>query len=180
MEVLHREAAIQVAVKPQHPLDLGRRRTAQRRRQATVLQTRQPRVAVPVPPAAEGAFADPKQLGCLHLAQLRPLRAAEHVRETHPAYPFVNACPLHANPQSWGPHDRTLHELPNPDKPRASHSGALDLLTPYPGKVTLDRPILNSLTTNSCDPQRPRRSQSTVGDQGVRLMADKTPHCYIP
>ncbi len=38
--------------------------------------------------------------GChvsLDLAQLRPLCAAENVRETHQAYPFVNACPVHRN-----------------------------------------------------------------------------------
>ena len=40
VEMLHREAAIEVAIQPQHPLDLGHRRSAQRRRQTAVGQAR--------------------------------------------------------------------------------------------------------------------------------------------
>ena len=54
-----------------------------------------------VTPAPEGALTDPKQFRRLHLAQLRPLRAAKNIRETHPAYPLVNARPVHEIPQSW-------------------------------------------------------------------------------
>ena len=52
-------------------------------------------------PATERAFTDPKQFRRLHLAQLQPLRAAKNIRETHPAYPLVNARPVHEIPQYW-------------------------------------------------------------------------------
>jgi hypothetical protein len=71
-------------------------------RQATIHQTSFSRRAVPVAPAAERALTDPKQRRRLHLAQLRPLRATKNIRETHPPYPLVNACPVHANPHLWG------------------------------------------------------------------------------
>ena len=115
VEMLHREAAIDVAVKPQHPLDLGHRRTAQRRSQAAIRQTRLSRLAVAVAPTAERALADAQQLRCLNLAQFRPLRPAQNVGETHPAYPLVNACPVHANPLCWG--DK------GPDTSRATKPG---------------------------------------------------------
>ena len=69
VEMLHREAAVEVAIQPQHPLDLGHRSSAQRRRQTTIRQARNPRFAVAITPAAECAFADPKQLCRLHLTQ---------------------------------------------------------------------------------------------------------------
>ena len=99
--MLHREAAIQIAIQSQHSLDLGNRRTPQRRRQSAIRKTSFPRFAMAVPPAAEGSFADPQQFRRLHLAQLRPFRPAKHIRETHPSYPLVNACPIHAKPPSW-------------------------------------------------------------------------------
>ena len=79
VEVLDREAAIELPIQAQHPLDLRHRRAAQRRRQPPVGQTRRPGVAVAVTPAAERPFTDPKQLRRLHLAQFRPLRAAKNV-----------------------------------------------------------------------------------------------------
>ena len=54
-------------------------------------------IAVAIAPASERAFADPKQFRRLHLAQFRPLRAAQNIRETHPPYPLVKACPVHRN-----------------------------------------------------------------------------------
>ena len=42
VEMLHREAAIEVAVQPQHPLDLRHRRTPQRRSQPAIGQTNSP------------------------------------------------------------------------------------------------------------------------------------------
>jgi hypothetical protein len=115
LEMLHREAAIQLAIQTQHPLDLRHRRTAQRRTQPAIGQTRLPCLAVAVTPAAERALADPKQLSRLHLAQLRPLRAAKNIRETHPTYPLVNACPVHACLHSWRPTE--------PDTSRATKPG---------------------------------------------------------
>ena len=39
-------------------------------------------------------------------------------------YSLVNACPVVQPPILGGQPDRTLHELRNPDKPRASHTGS--------------------------------------------------------
>src|SRR5665213_3298479 len=97
VKVLHRKALIDGLVQTQHPLDLRHRRTPQRWCKAAVFQPGFASLPVTVPPAAECAFADTKQLRRLHLAQLGPLRPAHDVRETHPPYPFVNACPVHAN-----------------------------------------------------------------------------------
>jgi hypothetical protein len=47
----------------------------------------------------------------------RPLRAAKNVRETHPTYPLVNACPVHPNPQSW--------RATEPDTSRATKPGQI-------------------------------------------------------
>ena len=74
---------------------------------------------MPIPPAAKRPLADPKQLRRLHLAQLRPLRAAQDILKTHPTYPLVNACPVHPNPLPGGHmtghftsyKTRTNHEL---------------------------------------------------------------------
>ena len=52
---------------------------------------------VPIPPPVERSLAYSKQFRRLHLAQFRPLRPAKHIRETHPTYPLVNACPIHPN-----------------------------------------------------------------------------------
>src|SRR6185312_5066360 len=101
MEMLDREAAVEVAIQPQHPLDLGHRRTPWRRRQAAVVQPAQTVIAMTLTPATEAPLADPKQFSRLHLAQLRPFRPAKNIRETHPTYPLVNACPVHEFPHSW-------------------------------------------------------------------------------
>ncbi len=58
MEMLHREAAIEVAVKPKHPLDLGHWRSPQRRSETAVSQTRLSHLRLAVTPAAECPFAD--------------------------------------------------------------------------------------------------------------------------
>ena len=86
VEMLHREAAIQIAIQSQHSLDLGNRRTPQRRRQPAIRKTSFPRFAMAGPPAAERTFADPQQFRRLHLAQLRPFRPAKHIPETHPSH----------------------------------------------------------------------------------------------
>jgi hypothetical protein len=72
VEVRCREAAIEIAIQTQHPLDLRHRRPAQRWRQTPIVQTRQPRFPMPIAPAAERPFADTQQLRRFHLAQLRP------------------------------------------------------------------------------------------------------------
>jgi hypothetical protein len=109
---------VDVATQAPHPLDFSHRRTPQRRRQTMIGQTFQTALAMPITPATKRSFADPKQLRRLHLAQLRPLRAAKNIGKTHPPYPLVNACPIHpTSPIPGDPDDRTLHELQNPDKP---------------------------------------------------------------
>jgi hypothetical protein len=70
---------VDVAIQAQHPLDLSQRRAQQRRRQTTIGQTFQPALTMPITPATKRSFADPKQLRHLHLAQLRPLRAAKNI-----------------------------------------------------------------------------------------------------
>src|ERR1700730_6839525 len=55
---------------------------------------------MPITPATKRPFADPKQLRCLHMAQLRPLGSAENIGKSHPSYPLVNACPIHSKPPS--------------------------------------------------------------------------------
>jgi hypothetical protein len=97
MEMLHREASVKVAIQTQHSFDLRNRRTAQRWGQTPIVQTRQTRLPMPIAPAAERPFADPKQLSRLHLTQLRPFRTAQNILKTHPAYSPVNACPIHEN-----------------------------------------------------------------------------------
>ena len=53
VEMLDCEAAVEIAIQAQHPLDLGHWGPAQRRRQATIRQARKPRFAVAITPAAE-------------------------------------------------------------------------------------------------------------------------------
>src|SRR6202521_6343419 len=55
MEMLDREAAVEVAIQTQHPLDLRHRGAPRRSAQPTVGQTRLPIVAVAVTPATERA-----------------------------------------------------------------------------------------------------------------------------
>lgn len=98
VEMLDREATVDVALQAQHSLDFSHRRTAQRRRQPPVGQTRQTTLPMAIAPATEGSFADPKQFRRLDLAQLRPFRPAQNIFETHPPYPLVNACPVHQKP----------------------------------------------------------------------------------
>ena len=101
MEVFDREAAVELPIQAQYPLDLRHRGAPWRPRQASVVLTFQTVIAMTVTPAPEGALTDPKQFSRFHLAQLQPLRAAKNIRETHPAYPLVNARPVHEIPQSW-------------------------------------------------------------------------------
>ena len=69
---------------------------------------RQSPVAVPIAPPAECPLADPQQLRRLHLAQLRPLRAANNVRQTLPTDPLANASPAPCIPPPLEAH-RTGH-----------------------------------------------------------------------
>src|SRR6187402_647703 len=74
VEMLHREAAVKITIQTQHSLDLRNRSPPQRWRQTPIIQARWPSLSMPIPPAAERPFADPKQFSRLHLAQLRALR----------------------------------------------------------------------------------------------------------
>jgi hypothetical protein len=98
VEMLHREAAIEVTIQTQHSLDLRHRRTTQRRLETAVQQTSRTVFTLTIPPSTERSLAHTKQFRCLHLAQFRPLRPAKHVLETHPTYPLVNTCPVHLCP----------------------------------------------------------------------------------
>ena len=105
-----------------------------------------------VPPAAERTFADPQQFRRLHLAQLRPFRPAKHIRETHPSYPLVNACPIHAKPPSW--------RLTKPDTSRANGEplGYLALRSRHRQRTTLSVSGSGPLISSSpVHPSAPRR-----------------------
>src|ERR1700760_3180109 len=62
VEMLDREAAIEIAIQAQHAFDLHNGRTTQRWRQTPVGQTLKPALAMTIPPPTERAFTDPKQL----------------------------------------------------------------------------------------------------------------------
>src|ERR1700722_7919057 len=98
--MLHREASVEIATQTQHSLNLRNRSSTQRWRQAPISQARWPSLSMPIPPPPERPFADPKQFRRFHLAQLRPLRTAQNIFETHPTYALVNACPIHPKPPS--------------------------------------------------------------------------------
>jgi hypothetical protein len=68
VEVFDREAAVDITIQAQHPLNLQHRGPPQRRTQATVRQTLQPRIAVTVAPAPKRPLADPKQRSRLQRA----------------------------------------------------------------------------------------------------------------
>jgi hypothetical protein len=115
MEMLHREATVEIAIQPQHPLDLRHSRAPQRRPKPTVRQPRQPLFPVAVTPAAECPLTDPKQVRRLNLAQLRPLRPANNILKTHPTNPLVNTRPIHRRPPS--------RRTSGPDTSRATNTG---------------------------------------------------------
>src|SRR6266404_1616399 len=118
MKVLHREAAVRLAIQAQHPLDLLDRRTPARRlAQPTVRQPRRAFVAQPVPPTPKRALADPQHLRRLSLAQLTLLVPIEQCLEPHPTYPFVNSCPVHSRP--------LVGAVLKPDTSRATYSGQI-------------------------------------------------------
>lgn len=119
MEVFDHEPAVEVAISPQHPFDLGHCRAAQPRRQVAVGQHFQSAMAAAVPPASERVFADAKQFRHLQLDQFRSLRAAQDIREPYLPYPLVKACRSIETPIPRTTLHRTVHELRNPDRSRA-------------------------------------------------------------
>jgi hypothetical protein len=123
VEMLDREAAVNVAIQSKHPLNLRHRRPAQRRSQPPIGQAWQSNLPVAITPATERPLADPKQLRRLDLAQLRAFGSAKNICEAHSAYPLVNACPIHPIPPSQEVQmtghftsykTRTEHELTTP------------------------------------------------------------------
>ena len=70
MEMLHREAAVDIAIKPKHPLDLFDRRTQRRGTQATITQAHYTALTMAVTPVAKRTLTHTKQFGRFRLAQL--------------------------------------------------------------------------------------------------------------
>jgi hypothetical protein len=83
VEMLDSEAAVNVAIQPQHSFDLSHRGAPRRRCQPPIGQpslacsvARQSSLAMAIAPTAEASFTDPKQFRRLYLPQLRPLGTA--------------------------------------------------------------------------------------------------------
>jgi hypothetical protein len=99
VEMLDREAAVNVTIQAQHSLNLSYRGAAQRRRRPPIGQTRHSSRAMAIAPTTEASFTDPKQFRSLDLAQLGPFGTVQNILKAHPSYPLVNACPIHRKPR---------------------------------------------------------------------------------
>ena len=94
-EVLHREVAVGIPVKPEHPLDFRLGCAFARRKRPSILQTRRPLIPRRVAPSPERPVADAKHLRRHLLTKLAPLVSIQELLETHLTNALFDTRPVH-------------------------------------------------------------------------------------
>ena len=161
VEVLHREASIEVWMSPSiRSISLTGARRGDGPGEGPATRPR-PLLPMPMTPSAKCPFTDTQQLRRLHLASVLTVPYDQAHPKPHPAYPLVNTCPVHPNPLDPGDPDE-------PDTSRATNSGQIHEL------ATIAPPALDRADRLPEDIPRATEGEPTANRHGEMVQRSET------